>query len=100
MSFIDRHLDGTPWALTMAEVTIEIAIGRARRRLREAAIVPEPQPDDDVPRKRCRDCERWRPLATFWKHPTTSDGLDGRCKDCKRIYDRKRAARLREAAGG
>lgn len=96
--FIDTHLDGTPWALTMAEVTIEIAIGRARQRLRDAAVVPE-IPPDDAPRKKCRHCKLWRLLDKFNDHPTTADGKDGRCRDCKRIYDREQAAKRRAAAG-
>ena len=44
------------------------------------------------PTKRCSRCREERVVADFAKNPTKKDGLDYRCKICKRLEDRKRRA--------
>lgn len=59
-------------------------------------------PTPDGPHQECYDCGELLPLTNeyFYRHPTTSNGFDGRCRTCKRDYDRRRRERLREAAEG
>lgn len=61
---------------------------------------PTPAPLDGVPFKVCFVCKKPQPATReyFYAHKTCADGLDGRCKKCKRLYDRERRDRMRVAA--
>lgn len=53
--------------------------------------------DDDKPSsssdvKRCRNCGLDKPPSEFSTDPTTVDGLDTRCRDCRRRLSRRRNA--------
>lgn len=40
--------------------------------------------------KPCRECGVWKPLAGFYRHPSTRDGRENICKVCKRVYEAER----------
>jgi hypothetical protein len=47
--------------------------------------------------KYCRYCEQDKPSAHFSPHPTTTDGLSNKCKDCVSAYNKLRhSKRTRE----
>ena len=48
--------------------------------------------------KRCIRCNEEKPLDAFYRHQTTRDGRDPRCKDCQRAEGQRRAAEKRAAA--
>jgi len=37
--------------------------------------------------KVCYSCKNSKDLSEFWIHSRNNDGLQNKCKDCKRIYD-------------
>lgn len=45
---------------------------------------------------RCYMCKKDLPVENFWKDKSRSRGYCGRCKECSRIYARKRVAKNRE----
>lgn len=51
-----------------------------------------------LPTKRCADppqaCGQPKPLIAFYGHPTSSDGLDKLCRDCRRHVNRLYKANL------
>lgn len=46
--------------------------------------------------KRCIDCGDTKPLAAFYKHPSSQDGRQSRCKPCD---NRRRAGRVSDREG-
>lgn len=50
----------------------------------------EPLPDD---MKRCRRCKVAKPLSEYHANPSSSDGLQSRCKSCRAIQERQRVGR-------
>jgi hypothetical protein len=48
--------------------------------------------------KRCIKCNEEKPLDAFYRHQTTKDGRDPRCKDCQRLEGQRRTAEKRAAA--
>lgn len=52
---------------------------------------------DGVIGKLCRICRKWQPLANFFAHKGTSDGLENRCRDCERVRSREYHRANREA---
>ena len=87
--------DGTPthaWYIPMERVEEIIAA-------RHACVTIAPVDDPNEPRKTCGHCGESKPVSVFAKHRTNKDRLDGRCRTCKRKYDRGRARRRRVAAG-
>lgn len=44
----------------------------------------------------CADCGRTKPVSEYYRHPTNRDGLDRKCKDCRKAASRKWKAENRE----
>jgi DNA-directed RNA polymerase beta' subunit len=40
--------------------------------------------------KTCEHCKKEKPKTEFWKNKKRPDGLNGVCRECYRVYDRKR----------
>ncbi len=77
---------GHTWLVSMADVERHCrAIAEERERI--AAMVVEPV----LIGKICPDCGEDKPLTTeHWhKRRSSPDGLDYRCKKCKKAYDRR-----------
>ncbi|MHC4324872.1 MAG: hypothetical protein ACYSUX_11435, partial [Planctomycetota bacterium] len=51
------------------------------------------KPAAEAEQKRCRKCEQTKPLSDFHKDKSTKDGLARWCKECKKQYRKKRAAK-------
>ena len=47
--------------------------------------------------KRCRSCNRVKPLVAFWKRAACPDGRDRWCSSCKARYFRKWCAANRDS---
>jgi hypothetical protein len=47
--------------------------------------------------KRCKMCNRMKPLSAFWRRAACRDGRDRWCGDCKARYFRKWCADNRDA---
>ena len=43
--------------------------------------------------KTCRYCKEEKPLEEYTRHPTSRDGRDNACKECKRKANRERKAK-------
>jgi hypothetical protein len=41
--------------------------------------------------KECKKCRRELPLSDFYDHPQTSDGKEGRCKECAKAANNKKS---------
>src|SRR3990167_11416318 len=39
---------------------------------------------DNAVVKRCKECDKIKPVGEFYRHPQTADGLMTRCKQCHR----------------
>lgn len=39
--------------------------------------------------KKCSCCGETKPVSEFHKHPKTKDGLNGRCKACRKEYNKE-----------
>jgi hypothetical protein len=86
---------------------IDLVVTRARQRVArnaenaKAALEPPPPIDlGNIQLKMCYGCKKPLPATReyFYAHRTTADKLDGRCKTCKRKYDRERRQKSRLAA--
>ena len=42
---------------------------------------------DGIELKRCCRCKEWQGLECFVKNKAAWDGLDGRCRNCKKQYN-------------
>lgn len=47
-------------------------------------------------KKICGHCRVVKPTTSFTKHPTTNDGLQSWCRNCKSVYGKARNARLKK----
>jgi len=56
-------------------------------------LPPEPVPEG---MKRCGRCGRVLPVAEFWKHKRSLDGLQWNCRDCQGELTKKALQRRRE----
>lgn len=41
------------------------------------------------PKKRCNECRKYKTYNHYWKHPSTKDGLVGKCKECYNSKENK-----------
>lgn len=54
--------------------------------------------DGDMELKKCTACKKWRHILFFHKDRSTWDGLDNRCKSCKKEYQIQNKDKYRNAA--
>lgn len=64
-------------------------IKQRKKRLKEQGFPKELLPSE----KQCGLCKRVLPMVMFNKDSTSSTGLDSRCKECRKLYDKQYRSR-------
>lgn len=54
--------------------------------------------DGDLELKRCGTCKMWKHVSMFHKNKSMADGLDSKCKHCKKDYQDRNKEKFAEAS--